>query len=76
MSGSWSPCRLWLVLYPFISAAMAINLYMLSLIWIWVGLPVLSPYQAVIGGALIGVPVGYAFARKTRQLIAQADKPL
>lgn len=76
MSGSWSLRRLWLVLYPFVAAAMAINLYMLALIWVWVGLPVLSPYQALIGGVLVGVPVSYACARKTRQLIAQADHPL
>jgi hypothetical protein len=76
MSSSWSLRRLWLVLYPFVALAKTINLYMLALIWVWVGLPVLSPYQALIGGALIGVPVSYACARTTRQLIAQADHPL
>jgi len=76
MSGRWSLRRLSLVIYPFMVGAMAINLFMLSLIWALVGLPVLTPYQALAGGALIAIPVSYAFARQVRKLIAQADRPL
>lgn len=76
MTGTWSLRRLWLVLYPFIAAAMAINLYMLSLIWVWFGLPVLTPYQALAGGSMLGIPVAYVFARQVRKLIAQSDQPL
>ena len=76
MSSGWSWRKLSLVIYPFMVGAMAINLFMLSLIWVLVGLPVLTPYQAFAGGALIAIPVSYAFARKIRKLIAQADAPL
>lgn len=63
-------------IYPFMVGAMAINLFMLSLIWVLAGLPVMVPYQAFVGGALIAIPVSYAFARLVRKLIAQADRPL
>lgn len=76
MSGGWSRRKLSLVIYPFMVGAMAINLFMLSLIWVRVGLPVMTPDQAFVGGALIAIPVSYAFARLVRKLIAQADRPL
>ena len=76
MSGAWSRRKLGLVIYPFMVGAMAINLFMVSLIWVLAGLPVITPYQAIAGGALIAIPVSYAFARLVRKLITQADRPL
>jgi len=76
MNSGWSLRTLSLVIYPFMVGAMAINLFMLSLIWVLAGLPVMVPYQAFVGGSLIAIPVSYAFARLVRKLIAQADRPL
>ncbi len=76
MSGLWSLLKLALALYPFMVGAMAINLFMLSLLWAWVGFPVLNPVRATTGGCIIAIPVSYVFARRVRDLIAQANRPL
>lgn len=76
MNGGWSLRKISVAIYPFMAAAMAINLFMLSLIWGCFGIPALTPYQALTGGALLGVPVSYAFARQIRKLIDQSDRPL
>lgn len=73
MKGGWSVHRLTLALYPFGAGAMAVNLFFLSLILSWVGLPVLSPVQSVIGGSVIGVPASWAFARHLRRLMDRVD---
>ena len=73
MSCGWSARRLTVVLYPFGAGAMAINLFFLSLILSWVGLPVLSPVQSVIGGCIVGVPATWAFARHIRRLMDGID---
>lgn len=65
--------RLTLILYPFGAGAMAVNLFFASLIWSWIGWPVLTPVQSVLGGAALGVPVTWAFARHIQRLMAQAD---
>ncbi|RGP38986.1 NnrT protein [Pseudotabrizicola alkalilacus] len=66
--------RLTLMLYPFGAGAMAVNLFFASLIWSWVGWPVLTPVQALAGGLVLGVPVTVAFARHIRALMAKADR--
>lgn len=76
MNGGWSLRRLWLASYPFMTGAMAINLYMLSLIWVRLGLPILTPSQALAAGAVIAIPVAYAVAHRIRKLIDQSDRPL
>jgi hypothetical protein len=65
--------RLTLTLYPFGAGAMAVNLFFASLIWSWIGWPVLTPVQSVMGGAVLGIPVTWAFARHIRRLMAKAD---
>lgn len=69
----WSTRRLTLALYPFGAGAMAVNLSFLSLIGSWVGAPVVTPAQAIAGGAAIGVPATWAFARHIRSLMDQAE---
>ncbi|MDN5788437.1 NnrT protein [Pseudorhodobacter sp.] len=65
--------RLSLWLYPFGVGAVAVNLFFASLVGSWVGLPVLSPVQAVIGGLILGFPVAWPFARHIRRLMEKAD---
>ncbi|MDT8854247.1 NnrT protein [Paracoccaceae bacterium Fryx2] len=65
--------RLTLILYPFGAGAMAVNLFFAALIGSWLGLPVLTPVQAVLGGAVLGIPATWAFARHIRRLMAKAD---
>ena len=62
-----------LLLYPFGAGAVAINLFMAGLIGPWFGLPVLSPERALWGGAVLGVPVTWLFARHIRALMDKAD---
>ena len=66
--------RLLAALYPFAAGAMAVNLFFLSLALSWVGLPVLSPAQAVLGGLALGAPADWAFARHLCRLMAKADR--
>jgi hypothetical protein len=66
--------RLTLMLYPFGAGAMAINLFFASLIGSWVGWPVLTPVQSLLGGAILGVPATWAFARHIRHLMEKADE--
>lgn len=66
--------RLTLILYPFGAGAMAVNLFFASLICSWVGWPVLTPVQSVLGGAILGVPATWAFARHIKRLMAVADR--
>lgn len=66
--------RLTLILYPFGAGAMAVNLFFASLIWSWVGWPVLTPVQSVAGGLVLGLPATAVFARHIRALMDKADK--
>lgn len=68
-----SLARLTLILYPFGAGAMAVNLFFASLIGSWVGWPVLTPAQSVLGGLVLGIPATWAFARHIKALMARAD---
>jgi hypothetical protein len=66
--------RLVAAVYPFAAGAVAVNLYFLSLIGSWMGMPVLSPGHAALGGLALGLPAAWAFARHIRRLMAAADE--
>lgn len=66
--------RLLAAVYPFAAGAAAVNLFFLSLILSWLGLPVITPNLSVLGGLVIGLPATWAFARHIRRLIAEADR--
>jgi hypothetical protein len=66
--------RLTLILYPLGAGAMAVNLFFASLIWSWVGWPVLTPIQSLAGGLVLGLPATAAFARHIRALMAKAGE--
>ncbi len=68
-----SRVKLTLILYPFGTGAMAVNLFFASLIASRIGWPVLTPVQSVIGGAVLGVPATWAFAGHIRRLMEKAD---
>jgi hypothetical protein len=86
MSGTRSPSRtapatdrrrsLWklgLVLWPFTTAAVAINLFLLGLIGVRLGWPALSPLAALILSVPLGLPATWAAARWARRLIDEAE---
>lgn len=62
-------------LYPFGAGAAAVNLFFASLIFSWIGLRVLSPYEAVAGGLILGLPATWAFARHIKHLMNKAEPP-
>ncbi|UWQ31947.1 NnrT protein [Leisingera sp. M527] len=68
---SW---RLLAALYPFGAGAAAVNIFFASLIGSWIGWRVLSPYEAVAWGLLLGLPATFIFARHIARLMQQADK--
>lgn len=67
---SW---RLLAALYPFGAGAAAVNIFFASLIASWIGWRVLTPYESVAWGLLLGLPFTYAFARHIERLKRQAD---
>lgn len=71
----WPIWKLGLLVYPFATAAVAINLFMLGLLWQWVGLPALAPMTALWLSLPLGLPATWAGARWLRRLIDEAEKP-
>lgn len=69
----WGVGALTLVLYPFGAGSMALNLYFGALIASWLDIAVISPEASLIGGAVLGVPATWAFARHIRALMDRAD---
>ncbi|MFP7570523.1 NnrT protein [Marivita sp. S2033] len=69
----WGVGRIALVLYPFGVGAVAVNLFFANLIATWLGAPVLPLHWALWGGAVLGVPVTWVFARHIRTLMDRAD---
>lgn len=69
----WPIWKLALLLYPFAAAAVAINLFMLSLMWQVAGLAALSPSLALALCVPLGLPASWAAARWVRSLIDRAE---
>lgn len=63
-----------IVLYPFTWGAVAINLFMFSLIGRAIGLPSFAPTQAVLTAAIISVPLNYLALRWIRRLLDEAER--
>lgn len=72
--GIWPVWKLGLLLYPFATAAVAINLFMLALIGSWVGLGTLSPMSAVWLSVPLGIPATWASALWVQHLLVQASR--
>lgn len=72
--GRWPLWKLGLLLYPFVAAAVAINLFLLGLMGQAVGLAALSPVLSLILSIPLGVPATWAAARWVRALIDEAER--
>jgi hypothetical protein len=64
--------RLLALLWPFATAAVAINLFLLGLIGLSVGLPAMPPVTALWLSLPLGLPATWAAARWVGRLIARA----
>jgi len=73
MNNGWSVTCIALVLYPFGVGAAAVNVFFASLIFSWLGGPVLSTGWSILLGCVIGAPATWWFARHIRRLIDIAD---
>ena len=71
--GRWSVRKLALLFYPFAAGAVAINLFLLGLMWQAIGLPAISPVTAVILSIPLGIPATWMVARWVRSLMDEAD---
>lgn len=69
----WSVRKLGILLYPFTAAAVAINLFMLSLLGQAIGLPALSPLTAVWLSIPLGALATWPAACWVRSLMDEAD---
>lgn len=72
-AGRWSVRRLALLFFPAVTAALWINLFMLSLLLGWLGLPRLSPLQAAVAALPFAVPLSWAAGSWIRDLMDRAD---
>ncbi|WP_342744527.1 hypothetical protein [Pseudothioclava arenosa] len=52
---------------------MAINLFMLGLMWQFIGLPAIPPMTALYWSIPLGVPATFLFARWVKGLIDEAE---
>ncbi len=71
---SWPVKKLAVVLYPFSAAAVAINLFLLSLMGTALGLPSINPVTAVWASLPLGIPATWLAARWVRRLMDEAEK--
>ena len=65
--------KLGLLLYPFVVAAVAINLFMAGLIGPAVGTGTLSPVLSLVLAVPLGIPAAWLAARWVRGLIDAAE---
>lgn len=65
--------KLALLFYPFTAAAVAINLFLLGLMWQAIGLPAISPVESLIYAVPLGIPATFLVARWVRGLMDEAD---
>ncbi|MEM9576866.1 MAG: hypothetical protein AAF999_07615 [Pseudomonadota bacterium] len=73
-SSPWPIWKLAVLLYPFAAGAVAINLFLVGLLGPVLGLPALTPWQALIASMFLGVPAAWGFARWVRGLIDEAER--
>lgn len=69
----WTTRKLAVVFYPFAAAAVAINLFLLSLIGIVFGLSALAPLTALWLSLPLGIPATWLAAKWIRRLMDEAD---
>ena len=72
-AGRWTVGKLALLLYPAAAAAVWINLFMLSLLMGWLGVPRLTPGDAALAALPLGLPVALLAGRWVRRLMDRAE---
>lgn len=70
----WPIWKLAILLYPFATGAVAINLFMLGLIGPWLDLTTISPWMALLISAPLGVPATWLAGRWVRTLMDEASE--
>lgn len=65
--------KLYFLLYPFTTLAVAVNLFMLGLMGQFVGLTAISPGTALILCVPLGVPANWLVTRWVQRLMDEAD---
>lgn len=70
----WSRKKLAVVLFPFVAAAVAVNLFLASLLGTFLGAPVLSPVTCLLLSLPLGVPATWAAARWVDHLLDEAER--
>ena len=73
--GPWPVWKLAVLLYVFAAGAVAINLFMLGLMFQSFGLPALSPVMALILAGPLGLPAAWAAGRWVHGLLREAEGP-
>lgn len=71
--GRWSVRKLAILFYPFSAAAVAINLFLLGLLWQTIGWPTVTPITSIIWSVPLGVPATWLVAKWIRRLMDEAD---
>lgn len=69
----WPVWKLAILLFPFVAAAVAINLFMLGLVGPWLGLPAMAPLTALWVSVPLGLPATWLASRWLRALMDEAD---
>ena len=72
MNDGWPVWKLALLLYVFAAAAVAINLFMLGLLFQAFGFSALSPTQSLMLAGPLGIPAAWAAGRWARRLLDEA----
>lgn len=70
----WSTIKIASALYPFGAGAAAVNVFFASLIFSWIGGPILSTGLSILIGAILGLPATWYFAKHIRRLMDEADR--
>ena len=70
----WPLWKLAVLLYPFATAALAINLFMLGLLGLSIGGASLSPAKTLLLSLPLGLPATWAAALWARHLLREASK--
>lgn len=65
--------KLKLILYPFVAGAVAINLFMLFLLFQAIGVTAMSPMTALFLAIPLGIPANYLTAHWVQGLIDQGE---
>lgn len=72
-SGRWPVWKPGVLLYPFVAAAVAVNLFLLALVGLPLGLPRLSPVVSILLSIPLGLPASWAWAVWVRSLVDTAE---